>query len=246
MHSSRRRAVRRLLAAALLVVPLTACGGQGSSSEPTPDAEAPAPSVDETSPAPPVETTPPPPPSADQLAGVISRDVPDVGSGELVVVPGVVSAPGQGEPWQMKVSVEGGLQVDGAAFAAMVMATLNDPRGWSNDGYTFARTDGDADVEVVLASPDTSEAMCQPLQTFGKLSCRTGDQAILTLFRWVNGTEDYADDLTGYRQYVVNHEVGHALGHGHVDCPGPGEPAPLMMQQTMGLDGCATNAWPYP
>lgn len=268
MHSTRRRAVRWLAVAVLLAVPLAACAGDDpapadtattpdsptsptSDGETTPDGEAPAdpaePDPATETPSAPAEAAPPAPPSPDQLAGLLSREVPASGDGELVVVPGVTSAPAEGDLWQVRVSVEGGLDVEGQAFADLVMATLNDPRGWSNDGFTFARTDtDDYDVEVVLASPDTSTRLCEPLVTYGKLSCRNGDQAVITLFRWVNGTEDYADDLTGYRQYVVQHEVGHALGYGHVECPAPGEPAPLMMQQTLGLDGCIPNAWPFP
>ena len=146
------------------------------------------------------------------------------------------------------VAVEGGVPADGEAFAAFVLTTLNDARGWPHEGYTFARTDdGDAaDVTVVLASPALTDRLCKPLVTYGKLSCRNGNRSVLTFYRWVNGIPEYADDLTAYRRYLVNHEVGHFLGKGHVSCPGAGALAPVMMQQTKGLDGCARNSWPYP
>lgn len=35
--------------------------------------------------------------------------------------------------------------------------------------------------------------------------------------------------LERYRRYVINHE----FGHGHATCSGPGELAPVMMQQTI-------------
>ena len=99
---------------------------------------------------------------------------------------------------------------------------------------------------MVLASPQTSAALCRPLVTRGTLSCAQGSTAILTLYRWVRGTADYAGDRTAYRRYLVNHEVGHVLGQGHVGCPSRGALAPVMMQQTKGLRGCRPNAWPYP
>ena len=43
---------------------------------------------------------------------------------------------------------------------------------------------------------------------------------------------------------VVNHETGHWLGRGHAGCPRPGALAPVMMQQSKGLDGCRLNPWP--
>ena len=186
--------------------------------------------------------------AADVLAGLRSRQVPQRGGGHLVTVPGDVPAPGSGRVVRVRVEVESGLNVDGPAFARFVLATLNDPRSWGHGGVlTFARTDdGTATIRVVLASPDTSAALCRPLITFGRLSCGNGNTAVLTLYRWVRAIPGYGNDTTGYRRYVVNHEVGHTLGHGHVTCPGPGSLAPVMMQQTKGLNGCRPNPWPFP
>jgi hypothetical protein len=187
------------------------------------------------------------PTATDRAAGIRSRTVDASGDGEFDVVPGSVDAPGRGEVRTVRVEVERGLPVDGARFAGFVLATLNDQRSWGHDGaMTFARTDGDAPIVVVLASPQTSARLCGDLRTHGVLSCRNGPRAVLTFHRWVNATDEYADNVTGYRQYVVNHEVGHALGRGHERCPGPGRPAPVMQQQTLGLKGCAQNPWPYP
>jgi uncharacterized protein DUF3152 len=149
--------------------------------------------------------------------------------------------------YRIRIEVEVGLAVDRPAFARYVLATLNDRRSWTERGRRrFARTDGPADVRVVLASPATSAAMCRPLRTFGTLSCREGRAAVLTMYRWLKAIPEYAGNHDGYRRYVVNHEVGHALGHRHQYCGGRGRMAPVMMQQTKGLKGCRPNPWPHP
>ncbi|WP_432548262.1 DUF3152 domain-containing protein [Kineococcus sp. SYSU DK004] len=200
------------------------------------------------------EPTPELPPGvtlADTAAGVLSREVPPAGSGELTTVPGSVPAPPSARVHTMRVEVERDLLdaglVDGARFADFALATLNDPRGWGAGGaLSFERTDGEAEFRLVLATPETSARLCAPLRTFGRLSCRNGDAAVLTDLRWVEGIPDYGEDRTGYRQYLVSHEVGHLLGHGHEPNPGPGRPAPVMMQQSKGLDGALPNPWPNP
>jgi hypothetical protein len=210
----------------------------------TPD---PSPVPSPSSPSPSAAPDPDAPTAADGDAGILRRTVAPTGNGQFDVVPGSVAAPGPGTVRIVRVEVERGLPVDGGRFAAFVLTTLNDGRGWGHGGaMSFARTDGDAPITVVLASPRTSAGLCEALRTDGTLSCRNGPRAVLTFHRWVNGTDEYADNLTGYRQYVVNHEVGHALGHGHERCPGPGQPAPVMQQQTLGLKGCAENSWPHP
>ena len=186
---------------------------------------------------------------ADRSAGVLQAQVPDAGAGDFTTAPGTAAAPDPAARTRtVAVQVENGLPADPRTAADFVLATLNDPRGWHSEGYSFAHTDDTsrADVIVVLASPQTSADMCRPLITGGKLSCREGKRAIITWYRWINGHQDYGEDRTGYRQYVVNHEVGHTLGRGHRSCPGPGQPAPLMMQQTKGIKPCTPSPWVDP
>jgi hypothetical protein len=147
------------------------------------------------------------------------------------------------------VEVEGGLGIDAAAFADAVETTLADPRSWGAGGRrAMQRVDDadEADLRVALASPDTTDRLCAPLETGGYFSCANGARAVLNVARWLRGAPSYEGDLEAYRSYVVNHEVGHTLGFGHADCPGPGQPAPVMLQQTKGLEGCTRGPWPYP
>ncbi|MFW3171025.1 DUF3152 domain-containing protein [Geodermatophilus sp. CPCC 206100] len=206
----------------------------------TPPAETPPAEID----AAPTETAPPPQGSP----GFVQQ-----GAGTVSVIPGTSGVFGSGPLRRFVVEVEDGIGVDGAAFAAAVEATLGDPRSWGNGGrMSFQRVGVDEaaarayDFKVTLISPGNMETYCPGVGTGGYTSCRYGDRAVINLARWETAVPDYEGDVATYRQYVVNHEVGHALGNGHQACPGPGRPAPVMQQQTLGLDGCAKNAWPFP
>lgn len=184
----------------------------------------------------------------DFAAGILSADVPESGTGVLDVVPGSSAAPGAGEVSTVRIQVEQGLDVDGTKVADLVLATLNDPRSWGGDGSrTFARTDAaDATFTVTLASPSTVDRLCAPLDTGGLWSCGVTDHAVLNYLRWVEGSPNYGEDMAAYRQYLINHEVGHVLGHRHEQCGATDSLAPVMVQQSGATIRCVPNGWPRP
>lgn len=181
-------------------------------------------------------------------AGMLSTVVPADAGGVLEVVPGTQEAPGTGEVLTVRVQVEAGLDVDGTKVADLVLSTLNDARSWGGDGSrTFARTDApDATFTVTLASPATVDRLCAPLDTGGLWSCGVTDHAVLNYLRWVEGSPNYGADMVAYRQYLVNHEVGHVLGHRHEQCGATTDLAPVMVQQSGATIRCVPNGWPFP
>lgn len=174
------------------------------------------------------------------------------GTGESAgwaVAPGGTEPVGFGTLYRYRIEVETATGLDAAAVATVVDHALSHPRGWINDGVAFQRVgadDGPVDMVIRLATPPTVDALCAPLETNGQVSCRNGSDVVLNLVRWETGVDAYAGNIEGYRIVLINHEVGHLLGHEHVTCPGPGRPAPVMMQvYYTGLEGCRPNLWPY-
>ncbi|GLW68731.1 hypothetical protein Kpho02_10300 [Kitasatospora phosalacinea] len=148
-----------------------------------------------------------------------------------------------------RVEVEDGTGIDPNTAAAAVQAVLSDPRSWTTDGRDSFQlvSSGSYDFTVKIASPDTADAICATggLDTRGEVNCDVGKQVVVNSRRWLTGSPQFDGSLDDYRALIVNHEVGHRIGHGHETCPGPGRPAPAMMQQIYGLKGCTANAWPY-
>jgi hypothetical protein len=153
-----------------------------------------------------------------------------------------------------RVAVENILKTSVAGFAAEVAATLSDPRSWiAGNNVRFEQVSGAtaANFTIWLASPATAAEICSQsgvniyVNGVAYTSCRGGSNVVINSDRYFNAVPNYGAPLAVYRNYAINHEVGHYLGHGHEACPGAGMPAPVMQQQTLGLQGCVANGWPY-
>jgi hypothetical protein len=199
-----------------------------------------------------------------------SDGVPTHGGGTFTVASGGTPVVGTGTTLvTYRVELEDGItwganpMWTSDSFASTVDGILADPRGWTasaaapitdaaqhltNASWSFQRVSGATySVRVLLATPNTVDAMCGTvgLTTQGIYSCRYGTTILINLRRWLKGAPGFPIDLTGYHTMVINHEMGHLLGFDHMLCPGAGQPAPVMQQQTIVLGGCTPNAYPF-
>jgi hypothetical protein len=194
-----------------------------------------------------------PPPDVLRLPG----RVPLRAGGTFVYAPGNGRVLGRAGPIRrFRVAVERGSGEDVAAFAAQVEATLGDTRSWVGAGrFRLQRVSHavPAAFTVFLATRYEAGKLCArggANITIGGVpytSCRTAGRAIINLDRWRLSARPYLAakvPLVVYRHYVINHEVGHELGHRHEGCPKRGGRAPVMVQQTLTLRGCRPNPWP--
>ncbi|MFG3258318.1 DUF3152 domain-containing protein [Streptomyces sp. NPDC048172] len=176
--------------------------------------------------------------------------IPATGPGTFATARSTGATAGQGATLRRyKVLVEDGIELSAKKAAAEVQAVLANARGWTADGRNSFRLvdSGPVDFVVRIATPGTVDQICgrAGLRTRGEVNCSVGSDVVVNLKRWVLGSDQFDGPIGEYRALIVNHEVGHRLGHGHVGCAGPGQRAPAMMQQIDGLNGCKANAWPY-
>ncbi|TDC27308.1 DUF3152 domain-containing protein [Streptomyces sp. 8K308] len=175
--------------------------------------------------------------------------VPETGPGTFRVARGGGEPVGGDTVLTYRLEVEDGIEIAPDEAATEVQDILADPRGWTAEGDTGFHLvgEGPADFVVQIATPGTVDDICGQygLDTGGEVNCSVAQTVVVNLRRWVEGSPQFPGPVEEYRALIINHEVGHYLGHGHEGCPEPGAPAPAMMQQIRGLDGCVANAWPH-
>ncbi|WP_326658700.1 DUF3152 domain-containing protein [Streptomyces sp. NBC_00385] len=261
-QKERRGRIRALAAvlvpAALIGVVVIAAPRWAGGDDPSAAAAAPEPSDARPGPAP-ARTSPSPAakpkgkpkpatvsPSPSPSVTAMPPRIPASGPGTFTVARAGTSS-GGGNAY--RVEVEDGSGVDPDTAAALIADVLAAPRGWAHGGArSFHQVaEGPAGMVVRIATPATTDRICgaDGLNTHGEVNCRVGEKVMVNLKRWQTGSPEFHGPLDEYRALIINHEVGHWLGHGHETCPGKGRPAPAMMQQIYGLKGCVANAWPY-
>ncbi|MBT2406635.1 MULTISPECIES: DUF3152 domain-containing protein [unclassified Streptomyces] len=190
-----------------------------------------------------------PSPSASASASA-PAPVPSTGPGVFAASTVSGQPQGKGPARRWRVEVEEGSGVDPDTAARSVEAILGDQRGWIKDpayGFQLAGPGQPVDFTVKIATPTTTDRLCEVVtpELIGETNCRAGHTVVVNLKRWQEGSPQFSGAVEEYRALIVNHEVGHELGREHETCPGPGQPAPAMMQQIKGLLGCTANAWPF-
>ncbi|MGA8256294.1 MAG: DUF3152 domain-containing protein [Nocardioides sp.] len=143
------------------------------------------------------------------------------------------------------VETRGRITADLDQFRRVAQATYDDARGWRGGGVRFVPVRRGGSFTLVLAEARTVPTFSS--QCSAEYSCRVGRFVIINQTRWLRATRVWrgaGQTRADYRHLVVNHETGHWLGRGHVGCPGRGQLAPVMMQQSKGLNGCRANPWP--
>jgi hypothetical protein len=164
-----------------------------------------------------------------------------------LVVFGLAASHGPERTFTYRVEVRGAVTADVEEFARHAASTLSDHRGWTLGGSVeFRQVSGHADFTLWLstaAQVPSFSSLCS-----SEWSCRVGPNVIINEDRWQRATPTWPYGRASYRDYVINHEVGHWLGEGHWSCPGgTGTRAPVMAQQSKGrtaMGQCRFNVWP--
>jgi len=125
----------------------------------------------------------------------------------------------------------------------IITSTLHDPRGWTtqqNILFLMRRGQERSDIDFEMASSD--EIGRRFGRRFEKFSvCHCGPRKCRIV---ING-DNWKGSTVTYKKYIINHEIGHALGHEHRTMPSQAtsRPCHVMVVQTARRLNCRLNPW---
>ncbi|WP_254664719.1 DUF3152 domain-containing protein, partial [Streptomyces prasinopilosus] len=171
--------------------------------------------------------SPSPSPSPSPTASRTEIDVPPTGSGTFVAAQAGGKAVGSGSrPVRYVVEVETGLDISPSQAANEIADILATPRGWTHDpdnAFQLVSAGSPHDITIRIATPATADALCWAgiqQDTGGEYNCEVPGGVVVNLKRWVKGSPTFDGPIHDYRALIINHEMGHFLGHSHVTCGG--------------------------
>ena len=148
-------------------------------------------------------------------------------------------------------------------FHREVQRVLGDDRGWSGLGYLFSQVSRQQATRNLRSTPEQlivfvltppSILYADKYREFEAKQLSVADLGTrcipFNLDRWQGTCTNLSQlPLKEYREYLINHETGHMLHFGHFTGAGAypndgANPAPVMMQQTLGIGDFQPNSWP--
>ena len=241
---------RRLVPIALAV--LAACGGEGTAITAHDPTLAPAPTTASSMVAPPPVAAPPPTSSPPLAPATTPAPTPTPTTTIPVPTtadqPTHVLAPGTHHDDELVIHLAFESEIDDLTsleLEAAALAVLNTAGGWNEAGFFFV-ADPESRLRVVLAEGRKVDELCDPFETFGRVSCQNGPIVALNADRWREAFDEWQGSVEDYRHYLITHEVGHLIGLRHPvgRCPTDTRVSAVMEPQTNNLGRCLGNERP--
>ena len=122
----------------------------------------------------------------------------------------------------------------------MITSTLHDRRGWTGNRFLMRRGQERSDIDFEMASPDEiGRRFGRRFEKFSVCHCGTRKcRIVINKDNWKAGT-------VTYKKYIINHEIGHALGHEHRPMPpkATSDRCHVMVVQSNRKLNCRLNPW---
>ena len=163
------------------------------------------------------------------------------------------------------VTIDNDVTYDFDTFFEKLKSVILDEREWSKKEYYFMfvsstkfsivpdkprKPNHYKKLIIRLSQNDTVRDQCSTIYK-GKdlrLSCFDPtvcpNEILINEYRWKHGSKESKLSMDDYRTYIVNHEMGHALGRYHSECTCDGCDVPVMVQQTLSIGNCKPNPGP--